>query len=79
MEQRTRRLMTMQKVLLPRDDVDRLYVPKKKKKEEVDLTALKIPLTHQYNDLKTTYKDLEEDWLGPEEVIPTTRGRTDLQ
>ena len=29
MDQRTRKLMTMQKALLPRDDVDRRYVPRK--------------------------------------------------
>ena len=29
MDQRTRKLMTMQKALHPRDDVDRLYVPRK--------------------------------------------------
>ena len=29
MDQRTRKLMTMRKVLHPRDDVDRLYVPRK--------------------------------------------------
>ena len=29
MDQRTRKLMTMHKVLHPRDDVDRLYVPRK--------------------------------------------------
>ena len=30
MDQRTRKLMTMHKALHPRDDVDRLYVPRKK-------------------------------------------------
>ncbi len=29
MDQRTKKLMTMLKVLHPRDDVDRLYVPRK--------------------------------------------------
>ena len=29
MDQRTRKLMTMHKALYPRDDVDRLYVPRK--------------------------------------------------
>ena len=29
MDQRTRKLMTMHKALHPRDDVDRLYVPRK--------------------------------------------------
>ena len=31
------------------------------KKEEEDLPALKTALTHQYNDLKTTCKCMEED------------------
>ena len=34
MNQKTRKLMTMHKVLHPRDDVDRLYVPKKKEEED---------------------------------------------
>ena len=49
MDQRTRKLMTMHKVLHPRDDVDRLYVPRKE-----DLPASKTALTHPYNDSKTT-------------------------
>ena len=32
------------------------------KKEEEDLPSLKTALTHQYKDLKTTYKSVEEDW-----------------
>ena len=39
MNPRTRKLMTMYKALHPRDDEDRLYVPKKK--EEEDFTAAK--------------------------------------
>ena len=52
MDQITRKLMTMHKALHPRDDVDRLYVSKKKGKE--DLPASKTALTHRYNDSKTT-------------------------
>ena len=44
MDKRTIKLMTMHKVLHPRDDVDRLYVSKKGG-EEKDLPALKIALT----------------------------------
>ena len=46
----------MHKALHPRDDVARLYIPKKKKKkrEEEDLLASKTALTHPYNDSKTT-------------------------
>ena len=50
----------MHKALYPRDDVDRLYVSRKKK-EEVDLPALKTALTHRYNDSKTTKKSIKED------------------
>ena len=32
MDQRTRKLMTMHKALNPRDDVDRLYISRKKKR-----------------------------------------------
>ena len=59
MDQRTRKLMTMHKALHAKDDVDRLCVPRKE--EEEDLPALKTVLTHQYNDLETTYKSVEED------------------
>ena len=31
MDQRTRKLMTMHKTLYPRDDIDRLYVPRKER------------------------------------------------
>ena len=47
----------MHKALYPRDDVDRLY----QEKEKEDLLVLKTVLTHQYNDLKATYKSVEED------------------
>ena len=58
-DQRTRKLMTMHKALHPKDDLtDDMY---QEKKAEEHLTALKTELTHQYNDLKTTYKSAEED------------------
>ena len=49
MDQRTRKLMTMHKVLHPRDDVHRYMY--QEKREEEDLPASKTALTHQY---KTT-------------------------
>ena len=49
-DQRTRKLITMYKALHPRDDVDRLYVPRKEGGE--DLLASKTALTHPYNDSK---------------------------
>ena len=59
MDQRTRKLMTVHKALHPRDDIDRLYVSRKKEGE--DMPVMKTVLTHQYNDLKITYKSVEED------------------
>ena len=32
-----------------------------KKKEEEDLPALKTVMTHEYDDLKTIYRSVEED------------------
>ena len=52
MDQRTRKLMTMHKALQSRDDVDRLYVSRKR--EEEDSPASKTALTYPYNDSKTT-------------------------
>ena len=52
MDQATRKLMTMHKELDLKDDVDRLYVLRKK--EEGDLPALKTGLNHWYNDSRTT-------------------------
>ena len=49
MDQTTRKLMTVHKVLHPRDDVDRLYVSRKEG-EKRHLPALKTALTHRYND-----------------------------
>ena len=65
--------MTMHKALHPRHDVD--YICKEKTKEEGDL-LLKTTLTHQYNDLKTTYKSAEKDWLQLPETILTTQEPT---
>ena len=52
MNERTRKLMTEHKALHPRDEVDRLYVPRENKEE--DPPELKIALTHRYDDSKTT-------------------------
>ena len=45
MDQRTRKLMTMHKVLHPTADVDRLYVSRRS-----ELAAFKIASMHPYND-----------------------------
>ena len=47
--------MTMQKELHPRDDVERLFVPRKEGGRELASTKDSVD-----NDLKTTYKKLEE-------------------
>ena len=41
------------------------------KKEEENSPVLKTVLTHQYNDLKSTYKSMEEDRSQPSETIQT--------
>ena len=51
MDQITRKLITLHKALHPRDDVDRLYVPRKEGRR--GLAASKTALTHSYNS-KTT-------------------------
>ena len=47
MDQRTRKVVTMDKALHTRDNIDRLYWSRKK---EDDLPAFKIASTHQYKD-----------------------------
>ena len=77
MDQRTRKLMTMHKVLHPRDDVDRLYVSRKE--EEEDSPAMKTTLTHRYDYSKTTWKNTNEDWVEPSETILKTQLTTEWQ
>ena len=67
--------MAMHKALYHRDDVDRLYVSRKERGE--DLPALKTALTHRYNDSKTIYKNTMEDSLQPSETILITRWTTE--
>ena len=55
MDQRTRKLPTMRKALHPRNDVNRLYVSRKK--EEENLPPLKTAWTHRYNDSKSEEED----------------------
>ena len=49
------------KTLLPRDDVGRQYVSRKK--EEEDLPAFKIATTHRYSYSKTAIKISEVKWV----------------
>ena len=60
MDQRARKLMTMHKALHPRDDVDRLYISRKERKED-DFPALKTALKHRYNDSRAIQKNTKED------------------
>ena len=58
MDQRTRKLMTMYKALHPKDDVDRLYVPRKEGGRgitsiEDNIDALIQRLEDYKNNLKT--------------------------
>ena len=46
------KLMTMHKALHPRDDVDRLYVSRKKGGR--GLASIETALTHRYKGSKTT-------------------------
>ena len=39
------------------------------KMEEEESPVLMVTLTYRYNNLKTTYKSVEEDWLQPPETI----------
>ena len=67
--------MTIYKHLHPRDDVDKLYVSRKKR-ERGNLPALKTALTHQNNDSKTTLKRTVKDRLQLPEIIAATQGST---
>ena len=48
-------------------------------KDEENLPALKTALTLQYNDMKTTEKSMEKDWLQPPEIALATWGPTEQQ
>ena len=69
--------MNMHKALHPKDDVDRLYVLRKR--EEEYFPALKTTFMHRYNDLKNAKKSAGKDWLQSTEAILTTRRPTEQQ
>ena len=59
MDLRTRKQMTMHKALNPETTLtDYMYL---EKREEENLPASKIALTHRYIDSKTTLKKTNED------------------
>ena len=58
MDQTTRKLITIHKVLHPRDDIDRLYVSRKKKQEDsIDKTTRRLRKKEQR---KTDYSDQKQ-------------------
>ena len=59
MNQRTRKLMTMQKAVYPRDDGDRLYVPRKEGGKI--FTSIQESVDASIKDEKTTLKKSEKD------------------
>ena len=59
MDQRARKLMTMHKAIHPRDDVYRLYVPRRQ--GERGLASIEDTVSHPYNSSKTTSKNTNED------------------
>ena len=69
MDQRTRKLMTMHKVLHPRDDVDRLYVSRKERGRGLASIEDNVDASIQW------LKDYREKHEG--ELIAATRNDTD--
>ena len=54
MDPRTRKLMTMNKALHPKDDAGRLYVPRKEGGRGLACIEDIVSMTHRYNRSKTT-------------------------
>ena len=71
MDQRTRKLMTMHKALYPRDNVGRLYVPRKEGGR--GLASIEDSVDTSIQRLEDYIKNTNEDWLRPSETILTTR------
>ena len=67
MDQRTRKLMAMHKALHPRDDVDRLYVPRKEggqricQHRHIDTTTRRL---HRKTRKRTDYGHQKQYWFG---------------
>ena len=59
MDQRTRKLITMHKAIHPRDDVDRLYVPRKEGGR--GLASIEDSVDTSIHDSNTTKKNTKED------------------
>ena len=67
MDQRTRKLMTMHKALHPRDDVDRLYVPRKERGR--GLASIEDSVDASMRRLEDYTENTMEDSLQPSETI----------
>ena len=59
MDQWIRKLMTMNKALHPRNDIDRLYMSRKRG----DLPTLKLASMHLFKDSNNTLKRAKKDFL----------------
>ena len=75
MNQRTRKLMTMHKVLHPRNDVDRLYVLKKEGGR--GLTSIQSSNNVSIQWQEDCIKSVKEDWLQWRETIQTIQASTE--
>ena len=71
MDQRTRKLMTMHEALHPRDDVDRLYVPRKEGGR--GLASIEDSVDTSIQRLEDYIENQERGLITPSETILTTR------
>ena len=71
MDQRTKKLMTMHKALHHRDDVDKLYMSRKKEEEHPPTS--KIASIHRYDDSKTTSKEKRKTNYSDRKQLKNTR------
>ena len=77
MDWRTWKLMTMHKALHPIDDIDRLYMSRKRSERGLDNIEDNVDAPIQW--LEDCIKNAEKDWLQPPETILTIQGSTERQ
>ena len=70
MDLRTRKLVTMHQAFHPRDDVDKLYEPRKEGGR--GLASIQDSVDASIQQLEDYIKSAEEDWLQPLETIQST-------
>ena len=63
-------MTTMYKALYSRDDVERLHIKKRRRKN------IEIASMHWYKNSKIILKSAKEDWLQQAETIQTTQALT---